>query len=72
MVMKGSEFLRRIKRLGKRRGVSVVFDPRHGDGSHGRVYYGTAFTTLKDRKKELGTGLLRAMCVELGIEPKDL
>jgi hypothetical protein len=68
----GSEFLRRIRKLGKQNAVSVVFDPRHGDGSHGRLYYGTAFTTLKDRKKELGRGLLRGMCADLGVDPKDL
>jgi mRNA interferase HicA len=68
----GNEFLRRLKKLGKRQVVHVAFDPVHGDGSHGRVYYGTAFTTLKDRKKELGPGLLRTMCSELGVDPKEL
>ena len=41
-------------------------------GSHGRVWLKTASTTLKDPKKELGTGLLRDMCRDLGIEPRDL
>jgi hypothetical protein len=50
----------------------VAFDPRHGDGSHGRLYYGSAFTTLKYLKKEIGRGLLQAMCAELGIDPKDV
>ena len=50
----------------------VSFDPEHGDGSHGRVYFGSAFTALKDRKKELGKGLLHDMCIELGIDKKDL
>jgi hypothetical protein len=68
----GNEFLRRLRKLGKRNGVFVVFDPRHGDGSHGRLYYGTAFTTLKDRRKEIGVGLLRAMCAELSVDPKDV
>jgi mRNA interferase HicA len=68
----GNEFLRRLKKLGKRVGIRVYFDPTHGDGSHGRVYYGTAFTTLKDRRKELGRGLLASMCGELGIDPKEL
>jgi hypothetical protein len=36
--LKGSEFLRRLKKLGRRHGVAVSFDPKHGDGSHGRVY----------------------------------
>jgi hypothetical protein len=27
---------------------------------------------LKDQKKELGTGLFRAMCKDLGISPQDI
>jgi mRNA interferase HicA len=49
-----------------------MFDPKHGDGSHGRVTYGHACTTVKDRKKEIGRGLLRAMCKQPGIDPRDL
>ena len=44
----------------------------HGKGSHGRLYYGERFTTLKDRKKEIGRGLLKAMCSQLGISPDEL
>jgi hypothetical protein len=68
----GSEFLRRLRKLGRRDGIAVAFDPEHGDGSHGRVYFGSAFTTLKDRKRELGKGLLHDMCIELGIDKRDL
>ncbi len=32
----------------------------------------TSFTTLKDRKKEIGKGLLREMGSQLGIDPKEL
>jgi mRNA interferase HicA len=49
----------------------VRFEP-HGKGSHGRLYYGDRFATLKDRKKEIGKGLLKAMCPQLGIHPDDL
>jgi mRNA interferase HicA len=61
-----------LKKLGRRNGIAVSFDPAHGDGSHGRVYFGSAFTTLKDRKEELGIGLLHDMCIELGIDKKNL
>jgi len=61
-----------LKKLARDTGVSVSFDSRHGKGSHGRVSYGTACTTLRDRKKELGRGLLQEMCRELGIDAKDL
>ena len=52
--------------------MNVRFDAQHGDGSHGRIYYGAAFATLKDRKKDLGKGLLQGMCKQLGIDPRDL
>lgn len=70
--MNGEEFLRRIRRLGKERGVRVEFDKRHGKGSHGTLYYGDRKTTLKDRRKEIGPGLLQAMQQQLGIDKKDL
>lgn len=56
--MTGAEFERKVR--------------RHGKGSHGRLYYGERFTTLKDRKKEIGKGLLGVMCSQFGIEPEDL
>jgi len=68
----GSEFLRKIKHLGRRRGVAVSFDSGPGKGSHGRLYYGGRFTTLKDRKKEIGDGLLSAMLHQLGLKKADL
>jgi predicted RNA binding protein YcfA (HicA-like mRNA interferase family) len=70
--MTGSEFERKIRKLGRKRGVSVSFDQSHGKGSHGRLYYGNRFTTLKDRKKEIGPGLLRAMLDQLGLTRSDL
>ncbi len=54
------------------RGVSVSFDRQQGKGSHGRLYYGERFTTLKDRKKEIGPGLLKAMLDQLGLSREDL
>jgi len=37
-----------------------------------QIYFGTASTIVKDRKKELGAGLLHQMCKDLGIRPEDL
>lgn len=70
--MKGSEFLRRLQRLSRRSGRRLRYEPALGKGSHGRVWLDAAFTTLKDPKKDLGLGLLRAMCRDLGIDPHDL
>ena len=69
--MKGSEFERRVKQYGKSHGLAVHFET-HGKGSHGRLYLGGRFTTLKDRRKEIGSGLLNAMLTQLGLTRKDL
>jgi mRNA interferase HicA len=58
--------------LGRQRGVLVSFDRGHGKGSHGRLYYGARFTTLKDRRKEIGPGLFKAMLDQLGLTKDDL
>jgi mRNA interferase HicA len=70
--MTGAEFIRRIQALGRRTGTPVHFDKRHGKGSHGTLYYGARKTTVKDRKKEIGPGLLAAMLDQLGLGKKDL
>jgi mRNA interferase HicA len=70
--MRGSEFLQKIQALGKKNGVPVRFEKHHGRGSHGTLYYGQQKTTVKDRKKEIGPGLLAAMLKQLGLSKKDL
>jgi hypothetical protein len=70
--VKGREFLRKLGRFAHRKGLSCAYEPSEGKGSHGRVYLGSRITTLKDPKKEIGKGLLRAMCSDLGIDPRDL
>lgn len=70
--MNGAELERRIRRLGRRRGVPVSFDRGSGKGSHGRLYYGDRFTTMKDRSKEIGPGLLSAMLAQLGLTRAEL
>jgi predicted RNA binding protein YcfA (HicA-like mRNA interferase family) len=70
--MNGAEFERKIRALGRKRGVVVHFDAGRGKGSHGRLYYGHRFTTVKDRRKEIGPGLLNAMLAQLGLSKADL
>jgi mRNA interferase HicA len=69
--MDGYEFQRRLKRLALGQGITVRYDT-HGKGSHGRIYFGARFTTIKDRRKEISKGLLAAMCKQLNINPSDL
>jgi len=70
--MTGEEFIRRIRRLGRDRGIAVRFESRRGKGSHGRLYYGEHFTTVKDRRKEMSPGLLVSMLSQLGLSRKDI
>lgn len=69
--MTGNEFLKRVRRLAKRNDLTARYEA-HGKGSHGRLYYGDRFTTMKDPRKELGKGLLKAMCSQLGIDAEEL
>ena len=70
--MKGSEFLRRVKVVARRDRLTYQWVPERGVGSHGTLYLGVRFTVVKDLKKELGPGLLSAMCKQLGIRKEDL
>jgi len=68
----GSELLRRLKRLARRGGLDFREAMERGKGSHRTVYLGDRFAVLKDPRKEIGRGLLRAMCRQLGIDERDL
>jgi len=70
--MNGGEFIRRVRKLGKATGTSVRFEARQGNGSNSRLYYGSKFTTVKDRKKEIRAGLLHAMLDQLGLTIEDI
>ena len=72
MPMSGNQFIRKLKALGKRRGVSVAINSARGKGSHQTLYYGSAFTIVRNPKDELKTGTFHGMCSQLGINPKDL
>lgn len=70
--MNGREFISRVRNMAKARSVPCRFDRTRGKGSHGTLYFGDRRTTVKDRGKEISTGLLRAMCRQLGMDPRDL
>ena len=71
-MVRGVEFERRVRKLARKRNVVCEFVAGKGKGSHGRLYFGDEFTTLKDRKKEIGRELLAKMCRDLQIDPHDL
>lgn len=71
-MVKGAEFERRVRKLARNRNLTCQFVADKGKGSHGRLYFGDEFTTLKDRRKEIGRDLLAKMCADLKIDPHDL
>ena len=70
--MTGNEFVRKVKALGRARGVPVILNAARGKGSHQTLYFGSASTVVRNLKDELKTGTLHAMCSQLGIKVKDL
>ena len=64
--------MRRVAKVATQRNLYSAFVPAKGKGSHGTLYFGGAFTVVKDRKKKIGAGLLRAMCKDLKIDPREL
>lgn len=70
--MTGDELLRRLRRLGRKRGISVRLEQERGKGSHSTLYFGDRFTVLKDRRAEIGPGVLHATLRQLGLSERDL
>lgn len=70
--MNGFELLKKLKRLGKQYGITVVIEKCHGKGSHSTLHFGNKRTTIKDRKKEIGKGLLNSMLNDLSINKDEI
>ena len=70
--MTGNEFIRKVKRLGRKNDVAVQFVARRGKGSHGTLFYGARVTIVRNPKDELKTGALHAMLDQLGLRLEDL
>jgi mRNA interferase HicA len=70
--MNGAEFIKKIKAAAKARELSCILDASRGKGSHATLYLGDRFTIVKDRKKEIGPGLLASMLADLGLTKEDL
>lgn len=68
--MNGDEFVRRVRKLGRRSDIKVAWKKTRGKGSHGALYYGRAKTTVKHG--EISEPLLRDICKQLGIDRRDL
>ena len=65
--MNGRQFIRYVRKWATAKGLVVRFIASEGPGSHGTLYVGSRKTTVKDRKKEIGKGLLNKMLADLEI-----
>jgi len=70
--MNGNELLKRLRKLARQRGLQVRLVRERGKGSHGTLYLGKRYTIMKDRKKEIGPGLLAKMLHDLGLDKSDI
>lgn len=70
--MKGSEFIKRVQKLAKARGVLCSWHADMGKGSHGVLKFGEVRTVVRNPKDELKTGTYHAMLKQLELTDKDL
>lgn len=70
--MTGNEFIRKVKKLGRKNEVEVRFVARRGKGSHGTLFYGSRFTIVRNPKDELKKGTLHTMLDQLGLSIEEL
>ena len=66
--MNGRQFISRVRKWARARNLEVRIVASEGPGSHGTLYAGHRKTAVKDRKKEIGKGLLARMLADLGID----
>ena len=62
---------REASEIGRKNGIRVRIDAKRGKGSHITLYYGSQKTVMKDRRKEIGAGLLSIMIRQLGLGRED-
>ena len=70
--LRGNEFIRRVQRHGRDRGLRFEWRPDLGKGSHGILILGDRRTVVRNPKDELKTGTLHAMLKQLGLSREDI
>jgi mRNA interferase HicA len=70
--LKGSEFVSRVQKVARGKGIHTEYRAERGKGSHGTLYFGSRRTIVRNLKDELKTGTLHAMLKQLGLKRKDL
>ena len=70
--MRGNEFIRRVQKYAKRKGIACEWRPDRGKGSHGLLIFGDSRTVVRNPKDKLKTGTYHAMLKQLGITEQDI
>ena len=70
--MKGSKFIKLVKKLAKAKGLSFEIRRERGKGSHITLYYADRYTVLRSPKDELKTGTYHAMLKQPGIDKSEI
>ncbi len=70
--VRGNEFIRRVQRYAKDRGLRFEWRPDLGKGSHGILILGDRRTVVRNPKDELKTGTMHAMLKQLGLTREDI
>lgn len=66
--MRGRQYIKRIKRIGRKGDVDVWIVRNRGKGSHQMLHYGDRKTTIKNPREEWSPTYYRLICVQLGID----
>ena len=70
--MTGREFIRRVRRLARKRGLRVVLEVSAGKGDHATFYLDGRRTVIPDMRHDIPRGTFHNMCKQLGIDAGDL
>lgn len=70
--MKGSEFIKRVRKLANVNDLPFKVRRERGKGSHITLYYAGRYTILRNPKDELKTGTYHAMLKQLGIDKSEI
>ena len=70
--MRGNEFIRKVEKYAKRKGIACELRPERGKGSHGLLIVGDSRTVVRNPKDELKTGTYHAMLKQLGLTERDI
>ena len=68
--MNSDEFIRKIRKIGRKNKKRVKIVSRRGKGSHVTLFYGDSFTIVQ-KTDNLKTGTLDAMLKQIGLTIKD-